>query len=130
MSHSKTDHAVSRVTSGVATLCPMPEDDEHDGWRTIDDLARVSGVTVRNIRAYQAGGLLPPPEDKARTGYYGPGHEARLELIKDLQDEGVKLDTIKKLLDTTGGSTEQVVHFIRTVRRLFAAEERQRSEEH
>jgi DNA-binding transcriptional MerR regulator len=94
-------------------------------WRTIDELARVSGVTVRNIRAYQARGLLPPPQVKARTGYYGPGHEARLELIKDLQGEGVKLDTIKKLLDTTGGSTEQVVHFIRTVRQLFAAEERQ-----
>lgn len=103
----------------------MPEKDEHDGWRTIDELARVSGVTVRNIRAYQARGLLPPPQVTARTGYYGPGHEARLELIKDLQDEGVKLDTIKKLLDTTGGSTEQVVHFIRTVRGLFAAEERQ-----
>jgi len=39
--------------------------------------------------------------------------------------EGVKLDTIKKLLDTTGGTTEQVVHFIRTVRQLFAPEERQ-----
>jgi DNA-binding transcriptional MerR regulator len=100
---------------------------EVDGveWRTIDELARVSGVTVRNIRAYQARGLLPPPQVRARTGYYGPGHEARLELIKELQGEGVKLDTIKKLLDTTGGSTEQVVHFIRRVRELFAAERRQ-----
>jgi DNA-binding transcriptional MerR regulator len=100
---------------------------EIDGveWRTIDDLARVSGVTVRNIRAYQARGLLPSPQVKARTGYYGPAHEARLELIKDLQGEGVKLDTIKKLLETTGGSTEQVVHFIRTVRQLFGGEERQ-----
>ena len=100
---------------------------EVDGveWRTIDELARVSGVTVRNIRAYQARGLLPPPQVRARTGYYGPGHEARLELIKELQGEGVKLDTIKKLLDTTGGSTEQVVHFIRRVRELFAAEQRQ-----
>lgn len=96
-----------------------------DEWRTIDELARVSGVTVRNIRAYQARGLLPPPQVRARTGYYGPGHEARLELIKDLQGEGVKLDTIKKLFDTTGGSTEQVVRFIRTVRGLFAAEDRQ-----
>ncbi|MDQ4117790.1 MAG: MerR family transcriptional regulator [Actinomycetota bacterium] len=103
----------------------MPDDDHHGGWLTIDELARVSGVTVRNIRAYQARGLLPPPQVKARTGYYGPGHEARLELIQDLQDEGVKLDTIKKLLDITGGTTEQVVHFIRTVRGLFAAEERQ-----
>ncbi len=103
----------------------MLDDDDHGGWLTIDELARVSGVTVRNIRAYQARGLLPPPQVKARTGYYGPGHEARLELIQDLQDEGVKLDTIKKLLDITGGTTEQVVHFIRTVRGLFAAEERQ-----
>src|SRR5882757_391223 len=100
---------------------------EVDGveWRTIDELARLSGVTVRNIRAYQARGLLPPPQVRARTGYYGPGHEARLELIQELQGEGVKLDTIKKLLDTTGGTTEQVVHFIRTVRQLFAPEERQ-----
>jgi DNA-binding transcriptional MerR regulator len=92
---------------------------------TIDDLAHASGVTVRNIRAYQARGLLNPPEVRARTGYYGSEHEARLELIKDLQAEGMKLDTIKKLLDTTGGTTEQVVAFIRRIRQLFAEEERQ-----
>ena len=101
------------------------EKDRLDGsWKTIDELAHASGVTVRNIRAYQSRGLIPPPLVKARTGYYGPGHEARLELIKDLGGEGVKLDTIKKLLDTTGGSTEQVVHFIRTVRGMFASEKR------
>lgn len=100
---------------------------EIDGvqWRTIDELAQLSGVTVRNIRAYQARGLLTAPTVQARTGYYGPDHEARLELIKELQGEGVKLDTIKKLLDTTGGTTEEVVRFIRTVRELFAAESRQ-----
>ncbi len=103
----------------------MFSDDGDVEWRTIDELARISGVTVRNIRAYQARGLLPPPQVRARTGYYGPGHEARLELIKELQGEGVKLDVIKKLLDTTGGSTEQVVRFIRAVRTLFAVEDRQ-----
>jgi DNA-binding transcriptional MerR regulator len=106
-------------------LCHMTINVDDVEWRTIDELARVSGVTVRNIRAYQARGLLPPPQVRARTGYYGPAHETRLELIRELQGEGVKLDTIKKLLDTTGGSTEQVVHFIRRVRQLFAAEERQ-----
>lgn len=106
-------------------VCHMVEDDGDVEWRTIDELARVSGVTVRNIRAYQARGLLPPPQVRARTGYYGPGHEARLDLIKELQGEGVKLDVIKKLLDTTGGSTEQVVRFIRAVRTLFAVEDRQ-----
>lgn len=103
----------------------MSEDGADVERRTIDELARVSGVTVRNIRAYQARGLLPPPEVRARTGYYGPGHAARLELIQELQGEGVKLDVIKKLLDTTGGSTEQVVRFIRAVRTLFAVEDRQ-----
>ena len=106
-------------------MCHMTTEVDGVEWRTIDELARVSGVTVRNIRAYQARGLLPAPQVRARTGYYGPGHEARLELIKELQGEGVKLDTIKKLLDTTGGSTEQVVYFIRRVRELFAAEQRQ-----
>lgn len=103
----------------------MPTEVDDVTWRTIDELAQFSGVTVRNIRAYQSRGLLPAPLVKARTGYYGPGHEARLELIKELQGEGVKLDTIKKLLDTTGGSTEQVVAFIRRVRQLFALEDRQ-----
>lgn len=103
----------------------MPTEIEDVEWRTIDELARASGVTVRNIRAYQARGLLPAPQVRARTGYYGPGHAARLELIGELQGEGVKLDTIRKLLDTTGGSTEQVVQFIRTVRRLFVTEDRQ-----
>ena len=100
--------------------------EEFDGvtWRTIDELAHETGVTVRNIRAYQARGILPPPEVRARTGYYGPEHLARLELVKDLQSEGVKLDTIKKLLDTTGGATEQVLHFIRTVRHLFGEQDR------
>ena len=106
-------------------LCHMTVEVDGVEWRTIDELARLSGVTVRNIRAYQARGLLPPPQVRARTGYYGPGHEARLELIAELQGEGVKLDTIKKLLDTTGGTTEQVVQFIRTVRQLFAPEVRQ-----
>ena len=89
---------------------------------TIDQLAHRTGVTVRNIRAHQARGLLPPPEVRARTGYYGPEHRARLELIKDLQGDGLKLDTIKRLFDTTGGSTEHVLTFIRSIRQSFADE--------
>jgi DNA-binding transcriptional MerR regulator len=93
-----------------------------DTLLTIDQLAHASGVTVRNVRSYQARGLLPPPTVRARTGYYNPDHLARLELIKELQGEGVKLDTIKRLLDTTGGSTEQVLGFVRRIRELFGAQ--------
>ena len=48
-------------------------------------------MTVRNIRAHQSRGLLPPPEVRARTGYYGPEHVARLRLIHDMQAEGFNL---------------------------------------
>ena len=42
-------------------------------------------MSVRNIRNHQSRGLLPPPEVRARTGYYGPEHVARLRLIQEMQ---------------------------------------------
>jgi DNA-binding transcriptional MerR regulator len=65
---------------------------------TIDELARDTGVTTRNIRAYQAGGLLPPPLRRGRTGFYGDDHRARLEVIRDLRARGLGLDTIGTVL--------------------------------
>ena len=55
---------------------------------TIDELAQRTGMTVRNIRAHQSRGLLPPPEVRGRTGYYGPDHVARIDLIQDLRRTG------------------------------------------
>jgi len=106
------------------SICHMDEAELDDGWLTIGQLAQRTGVTERNLRAYQARGLLPPPQVRARTGFYGPEHQARVELVKDLQSEGVKLETVKKLFATTGGSTEQVLTFIRMVRTLFGEQER------
>ena len=65
---------------------------------TIDELARETGMTVRNIRAHPSRGLLPPPEVRARTGYYGPEHVARLRLIQELQANGYNLAAIKDLV--------------------------------
>jgi hypothetical protein len=50
---------------------------------TIDELAQRTGMTVRNVRAHQSRGLLPPPEVRGRTGFYGPEHVSRLELIRE-----------------------------------------------
>jgi DNA-binding transcriptional MerR regulator len=69
------------------TVTVTSDDDE----LTIDELARRIGMTVRNIRAHQSRGLLPPPEVRGRTGYYGADHVARLELIQELQAEGFNL---------------------------------------
>jgi DNA-binding transcriptional MerR regulator len=66
---------------------------------TIDQLAQATGVTVRNIRAHQSRGLLPPPQVRGRTGFYGPEHVARLQLINEMQTDGFNLNSIKRILD-------------------------------
>ncbi|MBA53742.1 MAG: MerR family transcriptional regulator [Pseudomonadales bacterium] len=66
---------------------------------TIDELARASDTTVRNIRAYQDRGLLPPPELRGRKGYYFTSHLARLRVIAGLLDRGYSLNSIKDLID-------------------------------
>ena len=55
-----------------AHLHPV-EQVESPNQLTIEQLAGESGMSVRNIRAHQARGLLAPPEVRMRVGYYGPG---------------------------------------------------------
>lgn len=77
----------------------------------IEDLATRTGISTRNIRAYQTGGLLPPPEMEGRTGWYGEDHLQRLEMIADLQDRGFSLAAIKETLDAwaSGGNLGHLV---------------------
>jgi DNA-binding transcriptional MerR regulator len=70
---------------------------------TIDELARATGVSSRNIRYYQTRGLLPPPEVSGRLGYYDRRHVDRLALIQELQAEGLNLQAIGWLL--SGGAS-------------------------
>lgn len=91
---------------------------------TIDELARRAGMTVRNVRAHQTRGLLPPPELVGRTGYYGPEHLARLELIREMQAAGFNLASIKRLLDSAPpGAGREVLEFQRALLRPWEAEE-------
>lgn len=64
----------------------------------IDDLAREAGTTVRNVRAYQDRGLLPPPRREGRAGIYTDAHLARLQLIGQLLERGYNLANIAELL--------------------------------
>jgi DNA-binding transcriptional MerR regulator len=95
--------------------------ERHSGELTIDELARETGMTVRNIRAHQSRGLLPPPEVRARTGYYGPEHAARLRLIQDLQADGFNLKAIERLVASNGAS-QHVLEFGRAVMSAFQEE--------
>lgn len=76
----------------------MAADEPDDEWVRIEDLARRSEMTVRNIRAHRSRGLLPPPRMIGRVGYYGPQHRRRLEQIRQMQDEGLNLAAISRVL--------------------------------
>src|SRR3954447_1508514 len=89
---------------------------------TIDELARETGMTVRNIRAHQSRGLLPPPEVRARTGYYGPEHVARLRLIQELQGNGYNLAAIKDLVQRSRGTSQDALEFARAILAPFEDE--------
>lgn len=65
----------------------------------IEDLAHLSGATVRTIRAYQDRGLLPRPERRGRANVYSDAHLVRLRQIADLLDRGYTLASIKELLE-------------------------------
>ena len=88
---------------------------------TIDELARATGMTVRNIRAHQSRRLLPPPEVRARTGYYGPEHVERLRLITNMQAEGFNLAAIQRIIEANGGGA-QIIDFGREVLGAFDEE--------
>jgi DNA-binding transcriptional MerR regulator len=93
-----------------------------DGKMTIGELARRTGMTIRNIRAHQTRGLLPPPEVYGRTGYYDESHVARVELTREMQSEGLNLEAIRRVLESTGGSSQEIVDFARAVRAPFEDE--------
>ena len=90
---------------------------------TIDALARLTGMTVRNIRAHQSRGLLQPPEIEGRTGYYGPEHVARIELITEMQADGFNLAAIKRLIGDRPGSDAEMLGFKRALMAPWEDEE-------
>lgn len=66
---------------------------------TIDELARVAGTTVRNVRAYQDRGLIAPPMRRGRAGIYNDVHLGRLRIINQLLERGFTIANIKELVD-------------------------------
>lgn len=77
---------------------------------SVEQLASRVGMTVRTVRFYAGRGLIPPPRREGRNGYYGPGHLARLELVKELQAHGFTLAAIEGYLEQIpdSASPEQV----------------------
>ncbi len=96
--------AMSTPLSLLQRLLQRPEQSpaemEDEREFSVDELAREAGSTVRNIRAYQDRGLLPPPERRGRSGVYFTSHLRRLRLIGGLLERGYGLSNIKELLES------------------------------
>src|SRR3954470_19732009 len=89
---------------------------------TVEQLAYETGMSVRNIRNHQSRGLLPPPEVRARIGYYGPDHVARLRLIQEMQAEGFKLSAIQRLIGEHGVAADRFVGLRQAISAPFESE--------
>src|SRR3979411_2162251 len=90
MAGAKSNGGVARVAAQPSAPKPASAGNE----LTIEQPAATVGMSVRNIRNHHTRGLLPPPEVRARVGYYNAEHVARLRRILDLQAGG---DTLPPL---------------------------------
>jgi DNA-binding transcriptional MerR regulator len=98
------------VSTPAETGQPAEDGDQE---LTVDELAARVGVTVRNVRAYSARGLLPPPRMVGRTGFYGRQHVARLLLVREMLAEGYSLAMIERTLASappTASSSTLALH--------------------
>jgi DNA-binding transcriptional MerR regulator len=97
-------------------MTPAPRSKPAKGEMTIHELAKRTGMTVRNIRAHQTRGLLPPPVVRGRTGYYNEGHLSRIELTREMQADGLNLEAIRRVLEGGDDSAAEIYDFTRALR--------------
>jgi DNA-binding transcriptional MerR regulator len=105
------DTVPTHVEQEAALSAPEPDGAPEE--LTVDQLAARVGMTVRNVRAYAARGLLPPPRLVGRTGYYGRAHVARLQLVREMLAEGWSLAVIERTLShapATASTTTLALH--------------------
>jgi DNA-binding transcriptional MerR regulator len=79
---------------------------------TVDQVARLTGTTIRTIRWYQSEGLLPSPRREGRTARYDSSHVQRLEAIRDLQAHGLTLVAIRRLLERAPDTAANALAFV------------------
>jgi DNA-binding transcriptional MerR regulator len=78
----------------------------------VDEVARLTGTSVRTIRWYQSEGLLPSPRRAGRTARYDADHVQRLEAIRDLQAHGLTLVAIRRLLERAPDTAANALAFV------------------
>jgi DNA-binding transcriptional MerR regulator len=79
---------------------------------SLDELAERTGVTPRTIRYYQSQHVLPKPRHVGRDARYSAEHLVRLQVIAALQERGLKLEAIKRLVGRDGEHARSVTDFL------------------
>ncbi len=98
----------------------MSPDGDRSGQYGIEQLARLAGVSVRTIRYYIGEQLLPRPLGRGPGRHYDDRHLMRLIAVRSLQEQGLELDRIQRLLQTGGGSDPRVMQALSEYRAALA----------
>jgi DNA-binding transcriptional MerR regulator len=64
----------------------------------IEELAHAGGVSRRTVRYYIQEGLLPAPHGLGRGSHYGPEHVTRLREVRRLQERGLSLGEVRRVV--------------------------------
>lgn len=113
---------MASVSTGTVEAPGDSRDGGSTGNLTIEQLAAEVGMSVRNIRNHHSRGLLPAPEVRARVGYYGPDHVARLKLVLDMQADGFNLAAIERLMSASSGSAARLLGLRKAMTTPFESE--------
>ncbi|HET9654061.1 MAG TPA: helix-turn-helix domain-containing protein [Kineosporiaceae bacterium] len=72
---------------------------------TLDQLAEATGMTPRNVRAYQTRGLIARPTREGRRSVYGAEHVRQILAIQRARAEGASLELLSGVV-AGGGSID------------------------
>lgn len=84
------------------------------------ELARISGVSTRNIRAYRERGLLDPPRRLGRAAIYDDHHVTQLQAINQLLRRGFTSAHIAEFFGAVRSGTD-LTGFLGLGQRTFVA---------
>ncbi|MGE2713455.1 MerR family transcriptional regulator [Mycolicibacterium litorale] len=87
----------------------------------LNELARISGVSTRNIRAYRERGLLDPPRRQGRSAFYNAYHVAQLDTINQLLRRGFSSAHIAEFFASMRAGAD-LADILGLQRSLFASE--------
>jgi DNA-binding transcriptional MerR regulator len=73
----------------------------------VEQLAAATSLSVDTLRFYQARGLLSAPRREGRTAIYCDEHLERLRRIRSLQEQGLTLSQIQRVIENPDGDVQE-----------------------